>query len=109
MVLRDSRFGRFYGCSSYPKCQSTHGCHPDGRPLGKPADKATKQARIRAHEAFDQLWKSEPPRFSRRAAYRWMQQAMGLSKDEAHIGNFDASQCAALIERVTAFLKQESA
>ena len=44
--IRNSRFGNFYGCSRYPVCQNTHGAHPDGTPLGKPANKATREARI---------------------------------------------------------------
>jgi ssDNA-binding Zn-finger/Zn-ribbon topoisomerase 1 len=105
MLLRQSRYGMFYGCAAYPKCQSAHGCHPDGRPLGKPANKETKSARIAAHEAFDRLWKRES-RMTRSDAYRWMQAALGMTKDEAHIGNFDKEQCAKLIEAVEKYLKE---
>ncbi len=31
-------------------------------------------------------------------AYAWMQQAMRLSKDLAHIGKFDVAQCEHLID-----------
>lgn len=57
MMLRNSRYGLFWGCSRFPECRSTHGAHPDGRPLGKPATAEVKQARIAAHAAFDRLWK----------------------------------------------------
>jgi hypothetical protein len=98
MVLRNSRYGLFYGCTKFPNCRAAHGAHPDGRPLGVPADKETKQARIRAHDAFDTLWKSGL--MKRGEAYRWMQDAMGMSEDEAHIGRFGSEQCELLIQKV---------
>lgn len=106
MVLRESKYGPFYGCADYPDCRAAHGCHPDGRPLGKPANKETKQARIAAHEAFDKLWKPPEGRMKRKDAYRWMQAALDMTKDEAHIGNFDKEQCAKLIEAVEKYLKE---
>lgn len=106
MVLRDSKYGLFYGCSTYPKCKASHGAHPDGRPLGTPATAEVKQARIRAHAAFDRLWKEQPRRMKRTEAYRWMQERLGLSSDEAHIGKFDKEQCAKLIEAVEKYLKE---
>ena len=103
MRLRTARKGAgagklFWGCSTWPKCNATHGAHPDGRPLGIPGDKASKAARIRAHAAFDPLWASGE--MSRGAAYRWMQGALGLSQDEAHIGRFTVEQCERLIRCV---------
>jgi ssDNA-binding Zn-finger/Zn-ribbon topoisomerase 1 len=98
MVLRKSRFGQFYGCTRFPECKGTHGAHPDGKPLGIPADSRTKQARIRAHAAFDELWKDG--RMRRPDAYRWMQQAMGLDVDGAHIGKFTIEQCDQLVTLV---------
>lgn len=99
MVLRDSKHGKFYGCSTFPQCRGTHGAHADGRPLGTPANKETKEARMRAHEAFDQLWRSG--RMNRSQAYSWMQRVMSMTKDEAHIGKFSAEQCDKLIELVS--------
>jgi ssDNA-binding Zn-finger/Zn-ribbon topoisomerase 1 len=94
MILRDGRHGKFWGCSKYPECKGAHGAHPDGRPLGVPADKETKQARIKAHAAFDQMWKTRE--MSRTQAYQWLCEALGLAKDEAHIGKFTKEQCARL-------------
>jgi len=91
MVLRESKYGLFYGCQTFPKCKATHGAHPNGEPLGVPADAETKKARISVHEAFDELWKSGE--MSRGDAYTWMQEAMELEEDEAHIGMFTKSQC----------------
>lgn len=105
MVLRNSKFGLFYGCSAFPQCRATHGAYPDGRPLGTPADKETKKARIRAHDCFDQLWKKG--HMSRGDAYAWMREAMELTAEEAHIGRFDVDKCDRLELLVDAYLENK--
>lgn len=111
MVLRSSKYGLMYGCSTFPKCKSTHGAHPDGKPLGIPAPPEVRAARIRAHTEFDKLWmKNEfekPPRpvMKRKEAYAWLRQAMGMTEEEGHIGRFDLEQCERLITLVTEYLK----
>ena len=107
MELQRGSYGRFWSCSRWPKCTATHGAHPDGRPLGKPADAVTRRARVEAHTAFDRLWKPDPGakrRRSRKAAYRWLQQAMALPEFDAHIGAFDVAQCDRLIRAVAEYL-----
>ena len=107
-LRRSGRHGPFYGCTQWPSCKGSHGAHPDGSPLGTPADHATKQARILAHAAFDQIWRDKllP---SRKAAYRWMQESLGLSKEDAHIGRFSIDQCKALIAAVHGFPSSRTA
>jgi ssDNA-binding Zn-finger/Zn-ribbon topoisomerase 1 len=90
----------FYGCTRFPECKGSHGAHRDGRPLGTPANKATKLARIRAHRVFDLLWHQPGGRMSRPEAYAWMRRKMRLSEDQAHIGKFSEEQCTKLIEAV---------
>lgn len=110
MKLRKSRFGLFWGCTKFPECTVTHGAHPDGKPLGRPGTKEEKLARIEAHAVFDQLWQKSAfakrkPRMKRTEAYVWLQKAMGLSKEAAHIGMFNVEQCKQLIELVNKFLE----
>jgi ssDNA-binding Zn-finger/Zn-ribbon topoisomerase 1 len=103
MVLRfTAKLNRkFYGCSRWPACQGTHGAHQGtGEPLGTPANAETKAARIRAHEAFDELWKSGL--MKRRAAYRWMAEVLGLSREAAHISRMDLATCERLVQAVRA-------
>jgi len=100
MVLRESRYGPFYSCARYPKCTGSHGSHPDGTPLGIPADKETKKARMDAHAVFDLLWQPVGAPYSRSAAYFEMRTMMGLSEEKAHIGNFDIDQCMDLVKKV---------
>lgn len=97
MILKKSKFKNpyFYSCSNWPSCTGSHGAHPDGRPLGIPADKETKAARIEAHEAFDELWKNYD--MKRKYAYSWLAKILGCA--EVHIGESDYETCK-LIERV---------
>lgn len=61
-----------------------------------PADYATRQARIEAHEHFDRLWKSGV--FSRNRAYRKLAKYLGLPKRKAHIGHFNIALCQRTID-----------
>lgn len=101
MVLREGKFGMFYGCVRYPACDATHGAHADGTPLGIPADKETKQARIEAHAVFDELWRKaskKGKKSARQKAYAWLREELGLTKEECHIGRFDKAMCQRVIE-----------
>lgn len=73
------------------RCGVTHGCHPDGSPLGVPADRATRQARIDAHEVFDRLWRGGP--LHRQQAYDELAVAMGVERGEAHFGSMSVEEC----------------
>lgn len=95
-TYKDGSPRKFYGCPGWPACKGTHGCDKDGKPYGKPGDEKTKRARMDAHEVFDRLWKDK--HMSRDDAYEWMQAVMNMTESEAHIGNFDVSQCARLRE-----------
>lgn len=101
MRLRPSKYGLFYGCTTFPDCRSTHGAHPDGSPLGIPATGDTKKARIAAHAVFDRLWdrphfrKKERKR-ARNDAYRWLAAQIGVR--EIHIGELNVEECAKVIE-----------
>lgn len=98
MRLRDTRFGLMYGCSRYPDCRSTHGAHPDGTPLGTPADHKTKAWRIVAHALFDRLWKEGP--MNRGQAYGWLKNVAGKGDGEAHIGGMSALECEVVIRNL---------
>ena len=95
MVLKNSKYGLFWGCSQWPKCKGTHGAHPNGKPLGIPADDETKKARIEAHARFDTWWEKEG--LTRKEAYRNLQRIMNLTAEEAHIGRFTKEQCQQLL------------
>nr|BDD45321.1 hypothetical protein 40 [bacterium] len=98
--LRRSKYGLFYGCVNYPRCDASHGAHPDGTPLGIPANDETKEWRIKTHNIFDELWGRENPyldrytkKWRRTIAYMWLGEKMSLSEEECHIGRFDIYKC----------------
>jgi hypothetical protein len=97
MRLCGGKFGIAYRCT-VGGCRGSHGAHPDGSPLGEPADIRTKKARIEAHDAFDRLWRHGP--LTRSGAYRWMAEILGISKKAAHIGKLSHDSCTKLVGAV---------
>lgn len=98
-VTSQQFYGRDFGCNIY-WCEpcgaytTTHG-HTD-RPKGTLAKRELRELRKQAHAKFDPYWKSG--HMTRKEAYKWLQQIMGLNKNEAHIGMFNEDQCKKLIE-----------
>lgn len=111
MFLKESKHGKFFGCSMFPECKGTHGAHPDGKPFGEPANAATKLARMHAHAAFDQLWKDrlqsndgKPARTrTRNEAYLWLANQLDIKRRDCHIGLFDSNTCAAVVRVCEAY------
>ena len=96
MILKKGKYNKFYGCVQWPECTGSHGAHADGTPLGIPANKETKAWRIKAHDAFDRLWKQDGMR--RKKAYRKLAMSMGLAEEDCHIGRFNIEQCEEVIK-----------
>lgn len=102
LILRESKKYKriFWGCITFPECDSGHGAYQygelRGEPLGIPANKETKQWRMKAHAIFDKLWKDKL--MSRKDAYKHLQLIMSIPKDIAHISMFNIYQCKKLIE-----------
>ena len=93
-----------YLCSNYPTCDSYVGVHTGtDKPLGRMANAELREWKKRAHEVFDDLWKSK--RYSRHKAYRLASDMMGIPFDETHIGMFDVKQCQDLIKSLQ-YLKE---
>jgi len=90
-TYKDGSPRKFWGCSSWPNCKSTVGAHPDGMPIGRPGTPEEREARKEAHAAFDALWTGGA--MSRFAAYGWLSNQLGLTRDECHIGFFDEPTC----------------
>jgi hypothetical protein len=79
----------FWHCSP---CGAYVGCHHrTKKPLGRLADLELRRAKMRAHEAFDPLWRSG--RMSRNEAYGWLARKLGIPTSECHIGMFDTVAC----------------
>lgn len=91
---------RIWSCKG---CRAHTRCHPNSlRPMGTLAREDLRKARQEAHKALDSLWTCRPRYKERKAArqetYLWLQQAMGLTESECHIGLFNIEQCRRVIE-----------
>jgi hypothetical protein len=97
-VYQGRDFGLIWLCRP---CQAWVGVHrnsPKAAPLGRLANLSLRRAKMKAHAAFDPLWKADKAFGSRRQAYEWLSDAMGLPYSQTHIGMFDESQCAVVVE-----------
>ena len=92
-------------------CQTWCGCHAGtNKPLGIPADKATRDARQHVHkDVLDPLWQGainalgyEPEdekaraiirNVARKRVYEYLANRMGLTRAETHTGLFSIEQC----------------
>lgn len=103
-VLRDASYvykehaieKLLYVCSGYPECDAYVGVHAGSmRPKGSLANGDLRHKRIETHRLFDALWKNGI--FSRKDAYRWMQDTFSLTSSQAHIGLFSDYRCECLM------------
>lgn len=72
----------------------------------KPADYSTRQARIKAHDLFDQIWKSGT--LKRKNAYKKLACFLEIPIEKTHIATFDQEQCQRTIEFAEQFLTQQA-
>lgn len=92
-----------YLCENKP-CSASVGVHKGtSHPLGTLADQVTKDARRRAHAAFDPIWQSK--QLKRTEAYRWLAAQLDLETWRCHISWFDVSYC----DQVVRLCKQRQA
>lgn len=95
----------FWRCTRFPNCPGTHGAHPNGDPLGIPANRETNAARFEAHEVFDRLWQDRLVP-SRKDAYVWLRRVMRMSDEEAHFSRFDIATCEKAVTFALMFIEQ---
>lgn len=97
-VYHGRSYGMIYLCRP---CDAYVGCHEYGDgdvPKGRLANAELRRWKIAAHDAFDPLWKLGRFKRRRNAAYAWLAEQMGLTKEETHIGMFDVAQCRQVIQ-----------
>ena len=91
---RDLWAKKFWQCAP---CDAYVGCHQGGEiPLGRLANAELRAAKMRAHAAFDPLWKEGT--MSRTEAYAWLSRTLGIPGKECHIGMFDVDRCRKVVD-----------
>lgn len=89
--------GYVYACDRYPECDSYVGAHIKSKqPMGTLANGDLRNKRIKAHKAFDRMWKSGF--MTKYYAYKWMEIKFGLDSNQAHIAMFSEAMCDRLID-----------
>ena len=97
---RDLRAKKLWRCAP---CQAWVGCHPGTTtPLGRLANAELRQAKMRAHAAFDPVWKAKiaeglSKHHARGSAYKWLAEQIGVEREDCHIGMFDVALCDAVV------------
>lgn len=77
-------------------CYASVGCHQGTViPLGPMADRETRQARKRAHDEFDPIWRRG--HLKRPEAYKWLANQLRIESRACHISWFNKEQCEAVI------------
>lgn len=92
----------FYLCTT-DTCSCRHTAHDDGDPTGVPADASTREARTKAHAAFDPLWQQKVfPNRSR--AYSWLAKQLKIAPIDCHMGAFDKAMCERVVAICSTFI-----
>ena len=89
MKLDRNQFGLYYKCEM--GCRIYHKAHPDGKPLGVPADKETRQLRQQLHRLFEQWYHAN--RLTKKQAYKRLAKLLNMSIRYCHISMFNKQDC----------------
>lgn len=99
----------FFICSS---CWAYVGVHRDsGKPLGRLANAELRRAKQEAHTSFDRLWIAKMRKDgvskgeARRAAYRWLGEALHIKPEDCHIGMMDVADCRRVVAACSPYLR----
>lgn len=95
VIIYGRSYGMIWDCRPCDAYVGTHKGSKDYAPLGRLANSELRDWKKRSHAVFDKLWKSG--QMSRAQAYQLMQELMGMTADEAHIGKFDVESCKKLV------------
>lgn len=101
--LFDLKFWHCEPCDAYVGCHKKGAWVPDSHkhsdgtiPLGRLANAELREAKKSAHAAFDPIWTDQ--RMTRKTAYKWLANALGIDRKECHIGMMDAERCRKVVE-----------
>ena len=97
-IYHDNRDGTMlYVCKNYPRCDTYVRVRPGTmEPIGTLANGRLRALRTEAHRYFNQLY--ERGIMSKREAYEWLSQMIGLPMSKTHIGMMGEYYCELVIE-----------
>jgi hypothetical protein len=93
-------------------CKAWVGVHKGtDKPLGRLANKELREWKIKAHAAFDPLWKAKmsqghSKKSARNSGYAWLAEQMGIPREACHVGMFDVEQCKRVVEICSPYLRR---
>lgn len=92
----DLHWKRLWDCRPCDAYVGTHAPNPrmgytGVEPLGRLSNASLRAAKSRAHAVFDPLWRSG--RMTRKQAYAWLAEQLGITVEECHIGDLDEAMC----------------
>ena len=95
MRLTVGCYSLHYSCSKWPNCDGTHGAHPNGDPMGIPANKKVRELRETVYQQLNLIWnyKFKP---ERNQMYQWIKQ----NCKKEHIGEMNEAELKDLIKKV---------
>ena len=95
-----------YVCKNYPACDSYVRVHPGtNRPMGVPANQKLRAMRTEAHRNFNQIYYRNI--MSKREAYEWLSEILGLPISKTHIGQMGEYYCQLVIDESKKLLNGE--
>lgn len=110
-VLTDSAevyHGRSYGMIWLCRpCNAYVGVHKNSKnhaPLGRLANAELREWKVKAHAAFDPIWRMMMIRErisksqARKKTYLWLGSQLRIAYPQCHIGMFDVDQCKRVVE-----------
>jgi ssDNA-binding Zn-finger/Zn-ribbon topoisomerase 1 len=100
MVLREGKYGKFWGCRSYPSC--TGSMNLKVAEAESKVDDQTRGWRTKAAEALNGFATARG--WTKTEASKWVRETMGLNWDDAKVNLFSVRQC----ELLLAYIKLET-
>lgn len=101
VVYHGRDYGMIYLCRD---CRAWVGVHKGtSNPLGRLADAELREWKKKAHAAFDPTWvrrvkHGKGKGRARQQAYGWLAEALGIPREQCHIGMFDVEMCKKVVE-----------
>lgn len=84
----------YYRCLDWPTCRGSHGAHPNGAPLGFPANAETKKLRMETHDLLDQVFGTRSHKPNRKKQQTFLKEC-GTT---GHVSQMDDVQCRKVIQ-----------